>query len=113
MPVRSRSAASESSKLATVKLRTRVGGDIPHAAAAGAALFTLNQCTDQRVSLFLVAPNEIADVVARIGITAAFDAIFYPRLQRVWKGDIHRRHWRAPQSILADFGKVCQARTLL
>jgi hypothetical protein len=70
------------------------GGDFPNAALARSALFALGQRLNERGALVMVAPNEVAHIVASRGVTAVFHSLVQPLFHFIRERHTHRGHWQ-------------------
>src|SRR5918994_2469838 len=106
MSLRSSSAFLDSSYSAMVEAGFGGGDNVADLSPADTTLLSLDQGESQRIALALIMANQVADIVAGIGVFAASDLGINPLAHRIGQRYVQGCH-RAPLfSIVYD--KACQ-----
>src|SRR5262245_36820096 len=105
MSSRSSLASLERLYLATRRLPFRCLPNIRDRVTAPSASKALFKLVDQSILGLLIAPNQVANIVAGIGIASGLHLRLHPIFEWIGKGYVHRRHWPPHAVLSVDRGK--------
>src|SRR5882724_5256742 len=109
MSSRSASASLERLYLGTRRLPLRRLPDVVNRATALSAGSALLKRVDQSILGFLIATDQVANVVAGIGVASGLYLRLHPILQGIGERYVHGRHHRLAQLAHRDDGKSWQS----